>query len=327
MGSFVNTAITAGCTVLVAVIGLLAKSKLDTIHVLVNGRLTQALNLVDSLHRAAVAPHVVTNADHVPARSTLAIDTPPPKGPLDMTDCYDAVNPNNLPAFLDGAPALRITVLASPDGEAFDVEQGNAGPTPVAGACHDRYVKGLWSMVYTNEDGHQAVTDALAVLGLGWTPAVEWPKPGVYLWAADWDIPTGQVPSWCPVAPLMVQNRHPGPFDVSWVNGAITCRVAGYIDGAESTWPAAAWSRFAAIGSPHPASQPERCNVQLAILGNGSTGQAVASVQTLLGHLSVDGIFGPLTEARTKEYQAGRGLAQDGIVGQHTWGQLLGCPQ
>lgn len=40
----------------------------------------------------------------------------------------------------------------------------------------------------------------------------------------------------------------------------------------------------------------------------------------------VDGIFGKMTEAAVKDFQAdiGGGLAVDGIVGRHTWGHLFG---
>jgi peptidoglycan hydrolase-like protein with peptidoglycan-binding domain len=36
----------------------------------------------------------------------------------------------------------------------------------------------------------------------------------------------------------------------------------------------------------------------------------------------VDGIFGPLTEAAVKNYQADYGLAVDGVVGRQTWSAL-----
>jgi Putative peptidoglycan binding domain len=39
---------------------------------------------------------------------------------------------------------------------------------------------------------------------------------------------------------------------------------------------------------------------------------------------AADGFFGPGTELSTKQFQASRGLSQDGIVGQKTWTELAG---
>jgi hypothetical protein len=59
----------------------------------------------------------------------------------------------------------------------------------------------------------------------------------------------------------------------------------------------------------------------------GDTGEAVRSIQYLLrarGYsLSVDGIFGSITEARVKSFQQSKGLTVDGIVGNQTWEALV----
>ena len=60
------------------------------------------------------------------------------------------------------------------------------------------------------------------------------------------------------------------------------------------------------------------------LLKNGSKGEEVKQLQTLLG-LSADGSFGPMTEAKVKEWQAKNGLAADGIVGDGTWGKMFGA--
>jgi peptidoglycan hydrolase-like protein with peptidoglycan-binding domain len=44
---------------------------------------------------------------------------------------------------------------------------------------------------------------------------------------------------------------------------------------------------------------------------------------TTLPPLSIDGIFGPKTQARVREFQKNNGLKVDGIVGPLTWGKLL----
>lgn len=61
------------------------------------------------------------------------------------------------------------------------------------------------------------------------------------------------------------------------------------------------------------------------LLKNGSRGEEVKQLQTLLG-LSADGSFGPMTEAKVKEWQAKNNLTSDGIVGPSTWGRMFGAP-
>jgi peptidoglycan hydrolase-like protein with peptidoglycan-binding domain len=59
----------------------------------------------------------------------------------------------------------------------------------------------------------------------------------------------------------------------------------------------------------------------------GNEGQSVRSLQYLLrarSHpVTVDGIFGPQTDAAVRAFQQARGLAVDGIVGPITWGALI----
>jgi peptidoglycan hydrolase-like protein with peptidoglycan-binding domain len=52
--------------------------------------------------------------------------------------------------------------------------------------------------------------------------------------------------------------------------------------------------------------------------------QGSAAIQTLLGGLTVDGSFGPMTEARIKAYQSANGLTADGVVGPKTMQKLVG---
>lgn len=61
----------------------------------------------------------------------------------------------------------------------------------------------------------------------------------------------------------------------------------------------------------------------------GSTGQAVKDLQARLNRdysaysrLTVDGSFGPSTNAVVREFQRRAGLVQDGIVGPNTWAKL-----
>jgi peptidoglycan hydrolase-like protein with peptidoglycan-binding domain len=60
---------------------------------------------------------------------------------------------------------------------------------------------------------------------------------------------------------------------------------------------------------------------------DGSAGEAVRTVQYLLrAHgqsVSVDGIFGPRTEATVRAFQQAHNLVVDGVVGNSTWMALL----
>ena len=60
----------------------------------------------------------------------------------------------------------------------------------------------------------------------------------------------------------------------------------------------------------------------------GSQGDEVKELQTALNNngykLDTDGIFGAKTQAAVKAYQKANGLSVDGVVGNNTWGSLLG---
>ena len=235
-----------------------------------------------------------------------------------MGQMLDSANPANIPADLDGMPALRITVLANPAGQCFDYETGNAGASSVAAGCRSRADAGKWSVVYTDWDHIQAVTDALHLAGLGWSEASAWPAVGVYLWAAD---PSGNIArgTWRPpVTPLAVQGGQQNGCDVSVTADRFPARVAGYIDGPVSQWPGSAWDRFTAIPdtptgtqpsqpsppAPPPMGQPSgACNVNLPILSQGAVGPAVKAVQKLVGGVAVHGVFGPVTHQAVVTFQ------------------------
>jgi peptidoglycan hydrolase-like protein with peptidoglycan-binding domain len=63
------------------------------------------------------------------------------------------------------------------------------------------------------------------------------------------------------------------------------------------------------------------------VVQNGNQGHPIRTLQFLLrahGHnLTVDGMFGPATEAAVKAFQAGKGMTADGIMNPQTWSALI----
>jgi len=72
------------------------------------------------------------------------------------------------------------------------------------------------------------------------------------------------------------------------------------------------------IPTPPPTSRKPRL---VRWLRRGSTGSNVVYLQSVLG-LKRDGQFGPITEARVRQFQREQGIKVDGIVGWITWGRL-----
>ncbi len=63
------------------------------------------------------------------------------------------------------------------------------------------------------------------------------------------------------------------------------------------------------------------------VVQNGHNGHPVQTLQYLLrarGHgVTVDGVFGPRTEAAVKAFQTSHGLVANGVVGAETWAVLI----
>lgn len=150
---------------------------------------------------------------------------------------FDAIHASDIPSsatavagYLDGrisawtpgewaewahVTAIKISVLGNSDAEVQDRETGDMDPATAANCALQRAHGGRWAAIYCNENAFDGVTTALRAAGGGWSDAAQWPKPGVYYWAAH---PTGSlhlsVP-WCPFAPVAVQAIDAGPYDVS----------------------------------------------------------------------------------------------------------------
>jgi len=63
------------------------------------------------------------------------------------------------------------------------------------------------------------------------------------------------------------------------------------------------------------------------VVQNGSQGHPILTLQFLLcahGHnLTVDGTFGPATEAAVKAFQTSKGMTADGIMSAQTWSSVV----
>jgi peptidoglycan hydrolase-like protein with peptidoglycan-binding domain len=97
-------------------------------------------------------------------------------------------------------------------------------------------------------------------------------------------------------------------------NGLVVDGIVGPI-----TYAALAGKAPTQPSAPKPSGKPALTKW----LRRGSTGPNVVYLQKALGSgLKPDGIFGPITEARVRQFQRANGLSVDGVVGPITWGAL-----
>ena len=75
-------------------------------------------------------------------------------------------------------------------------------------------------------------------------------------------------------------------------------------------------------GAMRPLVLPPPGSRTLRLASPRMTGIDVETLQAMLGKITADGVFGPQTEARVREYQQQRGLVADGVVGPVTWARL-----
>jgi peptidoglycan hydrolase-like protein with peptidoglycan-binding domain len=211
------------------------------------------------------------------------------------------------PAVVAAHPAARhlsISVFADGHADCLDVETGDATDAQAA----------AWLAAWTPGNTTKPVlyTSASNVASL--LAAVGRPRDSLLVWSAHYRGDQHLChPDTCgyPAADATQWVDHDGQWDESVVTDTF----------------------FPARPTPPPPSPPPPpptqgwCTVNLPVLQQGSTGPSVRSAQTLLGGLAADGIFGPQTHQRTVQYQQQHHLGADGIIGTHTWGQLLGTPQ
>jgi peptidoglycan hydrolase-like protein with peptidoglycan-binding domain len=73
----------------------------------------------------------------------------------------------------------------------------------------------------------------------------------------------------------------------------------------------------AAVNPATPTPEPTTTTEHSIVLSTGSTGRQVELLQRELG-ISIDGIYGPETEAAVQRFQVSRGLTADGLAGPAT---------
>jgi N-acetyl-anhydromuramyl-L-alanine amidase AmpD len=75
-------------------------------------------------------------------------------------------------------------------------------------------------------------------------------------------------------------------------------------------------------GAAPPLLIPAQDNQARPTLRRGTQGALVTQLQTKLGVVPVDGMFGAHTEAALRAFQSSRNIVPDGIVGPKTWAEL-----
>lgn len=128
------------------------------------------------------------------------------------------------------------------------------------------------------------------------------PRTAAGYWAADWErtVEQGLIPG-----SVATQYRNLADWDLSVIDPSVQL----WGDPIDST----SWT--------------ETLLNDLPTVQSGASGQFVRNVQGLLNahgaHLSIDGVFGPLTKSEVEHVQSTYGIQIDGIVGRHTWATIL----
>jgi peptidoglycan hydrolase-like protein with peptidoglycan-binding domain len=82
--------------------------------------------------------------------------------------------------------------------------------------------------------------------------------------------------------------------------------------------PAAGLASGGATTAASASTGPATTTEHTIVLSSGSGGRQVKLLQEALGGVTVDGVFGPETEAAVRSFQSSHGLSVDGIVGPQT---------
>lgn len=125
--------------------------------------------------------------------------------------------------------------------------------------------------------------------------------------------------------PLEVRP-HSADVATSCPGDALRARISALAAPSAHPPPAPAPSTPPTPPAPAPADWTEEAIMALPTLTPGATGDVVRNAQALLAThapLAVDGVFGPDTAAKVRDFQTVEGLAVDGVIGQETWTKLV----
>ena len=100
-------------------------------------------------------------------------------------------------------------------------------------------------------------------------------------------------------------------------NGVVDSRVWNALIGTSSSGSGSA-------GSGSSTSTSTLAKYVGTVLKRGSRGDAVKAMQKAIGGLTVDGSFGPATQARVIAYQKSKKLTANGVVDSRVWNALMG---
>jgi hypothetical protein len=128
-----------------------------------------------------------------------------------------------------------------------------------------------------------------------------------------------------PIAPLGQLYDNPSPAAIRSFRSL--SRLYGASNVSWWDWQSAASSDFKAISQPVGRLPGDVAETTVATLGENAMGDVVVWAQEHLAgageKVTIDGDFGPSTEAAVLAFQAAKGLAQTGFIDPPTWSALL----
>lgn len=199
------------------------------------------------------------------------------------------------------ATLLSIAINASEDAMCLDVETGDATVAQIPEWVKRQ--KTVRPVIYSSVGNMNSILSVLAANGIS--------RQNVRLWSAHYS-----------------NGQH--------ICGPSSCgQIRTDMDGTQWTDKAngidldqSALTDHFFSSTPPPVSSTVTMTIPVTVQ-NGSTGQYVKRVQAILNavfnqELTIDGSFGPSTEASVKTLQVSKGLTSDGIVGPATWKVLYG---
>jgi Putative peptidoglycan binding domain len=243
----------------------------------------------------------------------------------------DSITASNLPAgydaylgYADGLwpdaaairaqhPGVRVVSLTVKGGDTVadgcDVEKGDLTPQSGVAWAKGRVIAGEWRpVIYASVSSMLAVADALPSAGLS--------RASVRLLTAHYGAGEHICgPESCKLIPFAADGTQ-------WTDSA-----AG-AGGSRIDASLLAAGFFGAIPAvPAAPTWMEDMMRLLPTLSAGAKGGDVRTIQGLCcarGHtVTLDGVFGPVTESAVKAVQSAAKIAADGVVGQATWPALM----